>query len=703
MALKITRDDLKVIIFQWNDTELFAISEKPEMFADGEYVSIRISIAGRGYHHSPHYSKVEINGITYGSAPEVIARIAELTSDFKQGGGNPTTPPEYHEVSLDSIIEGESTKAGKVSASTLHSAIEKLGGGEFNDEHLIPKSDFNGQKAPANTILINGIHWATSNVDLSTESGFAENPEDSGMFFQWGRGIGLSAINPLRRWNDTTKEWDSALWDTSNPIGVEWENQNEICPKGFVIPTMEQCQSLLSVEHFWTFRNGVAGVEFVGTPENLFLPAVGSRRNNGILENVGQSGSYWSSTQFGFEAARTFGIWNSGANVGWDTRSTGRPLRLIAIESPLEPQKDYYSKIETDTSIITNEDGDCGIKKRAVFYTEDANEKTAHEEKLFFPQITEEQIIDGEGNQSGTVAPKTIHDAIVNLSGKSATQVNSILSTDEFVIVRNGEFHRVPLIIGGVNILPNSNDRNFHQQGNSVVINHGKVAVPEWGATDANRVTTTGGAHLIKAVSILFTPAIGQAVTTSCWFKNNGDAPIHIVGGLGSNLIMLQPGESLRVIFPSIVGTGAGNLQWQVRAIGDISHDLDFTWWRMQVEESNIVSAWSPSFLDFQPRIMGASALIDFESNYNPDAEEEVEWASAPENQLDSKSIKTDRLVSDFEIERDEKGNLVLQKESIVFNEETRVEEIKTKSVTIPENEALLERIKALEDKINAL
>ena len=42
-------------------------------------------------------------------------------------------------------------------------------------------------------VLINGVRWATRNVD--TPDTFAENPESAGMLFQWNRRKGWNAAD----------------------------------------------------------------------------------------------------------------------------------------------------------------------------------------------------------------------------------------------------------------------------------------------------------------------------------------------------------------------------------------------------------------------------------------------------------------------------------------------------------------------------
>ena len=185
--------------------------------------------------------------------------------------------------------------------------------------------------------------------------------------------------------------------------------------------------------------------------------------------------------------------------------------------------------------------------------------------------------------------------------------------TDQFPMIRGGEYHRVPLIIGGVNLLPNSNDRNFVGWNGSTVVNHGKVSVPEWGATDANRVTVSGGnqnnppADLMTMVNFGVFP-VGQVITLSFWMRNNGATPITLNSNLGGRVGTLQPNEGRRVVFPGIVSNEVSAIQIQIRSANRAP--VDFTWWRIQLEDGSVATDWSPSFLDFQPLITGAASTI---------------------------------------------------------------------------------------------
>ena len=93
-------------------------------------------------------------------------------------------------------------------------------------------------------VFINGVRWATRNVDRPGM--FAPTPESLGSFFQWNSGI-------------TEQGWS---W--------EWERENDPCPQGWRIPTRTELHSLSNASHYW---NGWRPGFVVGTaPHQIFLP-----------------------------------------------------------------------------------------------------------------------------------------------------------------------------------------------------------------------------------------------------------------------------------------------------------------------------------------------------------------------------------------------------------------------------------------------
>ena len=125
-------------------------------------------------------------------------------------------------------------------------------------------------------VVINGIRWATRNVDMPGT--FAETPESAGGFFTW------------------------------------YEAQNA-CPQGWRVPTQDEFQLLIDTGYEWTTRNNVIGGLFGSGRNQVFLPAARSKLNREL--------DYKFYYEFGYEfdPAYTFGLyWSSTADWGYGRR-----------------------------------------------------------------------------------------------------------------------------------------------------------------------------------------------------------------------------------------------------------------------------------------------------------------------------------------------------------------------------------------------
>ena len=151
------------------------------------------------------------------------------------------------------------------------------------------KKDKENKDVPEKGVLINGIRWATRNVDKP--GAFTKNPEDAGMFYQLGRKVGWSSTDPLVNSDGGT------TWDDSIPLGNTWNQKNDPCPCGWRVPTIEELRSLVASGSYWGELNGVPGRFFGSGEDAIFLPATGGRYySTGALCDVGSAGYYWSSS-----------------------------------------------------------------------------------------------------------------------------------------------------------------------------------------------------------------------------------------------------------------------------------------------------------------------------------------------------------------------------------------------------------------------
>ena len=167
-------------------------------------------------------------------------------------------------------------------------------------------------------VVINGIRWATRNVDMPGT--FAETPDSLGMFFQWNR---------KRAWNAVDEEVEN--WNRRITRRYRWARRNDPCPRGWRVPTENELEYLVEAGSEWTTQNGVYGRLFGVAPSQIFLSAAGMRSGNyGTLRSVGVSGLYWSSTR----VLKQFsvGLWfrNENVSVGWDGCRNGFSVRCVA-------------------------------------------------------------------------------------------------------------------------------------------------------------------------------------------------------------------------------------------------------------------------------------------------------------------------------------------------------------------------------------
>ena len=171
-------------------------------------------------------------------------------------------------------------------------------------------------------IVINGIRWATRNVDAPGV--FAPNPHSAGMFYQWNRRVGWSSTNPM------TNSDGGTAWNSSIPGGTSWTRENDPCPAGWRVPTQAELTNISNQPSVWTTRNGVTGRVFGTAPNQIFLPAAGWRNANGTLSNVGTFGSYWSNGGSACCSAWSLGLGSTSSSVVSGSRVNGHSVRCVA-------------------------------------------------------------------------------------------------------------------------------------------------------------------------------------------------------------------------------------------------------------------------------------------------------------------------------------------------------------------------------------
>ena len=174
-------------------------------------------------------------------------------------------------------------------------------------------------------VLINGVRWATCNVD--NPGAFAATPESAGKFYQWNRRTAWPAIGNVSNWSNMP------------PAGSRWEKSNDPSPAGWRIPTLDEIKKLLDIDKVsngLTVINGVSGRNFTdkATGNSIFLPAAGYRSfDDGTLGYVGMDGGYWSSTQYDNDSFYAYYLTFSSVGADWGNsyvRSFGFSVRPVA-------------------------------------------------------------------------------------------------------------------------------------------------------------------------------------------------------------------------------------------------------------------------------------------------------------------------------------------------------------------------------------
>ena len=177
------------------------------------------------------------------------------------------------------------------------------------------------------TVVINGVTWATANVDIPGT--FAASPTDMGLLFQFNRITGYSTEGNTAY--DAGGETDF-VWNTTGDASNTWDSSNDPCPDGYRVPTADELRTLTDAANVDCLYDGV-GATFTdkNTGAVMFLPGGVERSGStGALWNPAWC-AYWSAN--GNESSSTLAYrlyaGESAVSVNQSTRATGYFIRCV--------------------------------------------------------------------------------------------------------------------------------------------------------------------------------------------------------------------------------------------------------------------------------------------------------------------------------------------------------------------------------------
>ena len=166
--------------------------------------------------------------------------------------------------------------------------------------------------------LPSGTKWACCNVGAST-------PEGYGNYYAWGE------TQPKSVYSWDTYQYGSYNYDGdyshlvnigSDIAGTQYDAATANWGAPWRMPSWTQIKELLdNCTSVWTTQNGVNGTKFVGpNGGTIFLPPAGFRWN-GVLDDAGSNGYYWSSTHYESYPLNAYFLYFIFAYANWSSSS----------------------------------------------------------------------------------------------------------------------------------------------------------------------------------------------------------------------------------------------------------------------------------------------------------------------------------------------------------------------------------------------
>ena len=227
------------------------------------------------------------------------------------------------------------------------------------------------------------VIWATFNVG-------ATKPEEYGDYYAWGETETKSnydwstykwcngSSSTLTKYCNNSDYGNDGFTDTRTVLAPEDDVAHVKCGSNWRMPTSaEQDELRNNCTWTWTTLNGVNGYLVTSnktgyTDRSIFLPAAGWRSGVHVLNHVGSSGLYWSSsldTDYYAHTAWSMGFGSGSVGTGNNNRDSGFSVR------PVCPSEEWFSSfsisfVEDNRTMCVGGSAmlDCDIKHNGEVY-----------------------------------------------------------------------------------------------------------------------------------------------------------------------------------------------------------------------------------------------------------------------------------------------------------------------------------------------